>query len=90
MTSKLVILTASYVAVESISKRRDRIELRIDGENSGPAYMLGDDDATDVPLPKGDKVVFCNIDLAEIQLKGTPGDKIAIYGGDGAPTVRLV
>ena len=48
--------------------------------NTGNVLFKADDDS-DVPWTPGQWQDFCSIDLAELQVKGTPGDVITIIGG---------
>jgi len=48
--------------------------------NSGPVYLKGDD-GTDVPWLPGEWHKLVSVNLAEIQLKGTPGDVVTVVGG---------
>jgi len=48
--------------------------------NSGPVYFKGDD-GLDVPWLPGEWHEFRSVDLAEIEVKGTPGDVVTVVGG---------
>jgi hypothetical protein len=56
------------------------VEISAPPTNSGPIYFLGDDGA-DVPWVPGEYHSFRNINLAEVLVKGTPGDLVTIAGG---------
>ncbi len=48
--------------------------------NASDAVFLGDEGA-DVPWVPGEWHTFASVDLAEIQVKGTPGDVVTVIGG---------
>jgi len=48
--------------------------------NAGNAIFKGDD-GSDVPWLPGEWHTFYRVDLAAIEVKGTPGDKITLIGG---------
>ena len=48
--------------------------------NAGNVLFKADDDS-DVPWVPGEWHQFSSINLAELQVKGTPGDVITIIGG---------
>ena len=48
--------------------------------NAAVAYVRGDD-GSDVPLEQGEWHEFVSVDLAGIQVKGTPGDVVTFLGG---------
>jgi len=48
--------------------------------NSGDVVFKGDDGA-DVPWVAGEWHSFQSIDLATVQIKGTPGDVVTVVGG---------
>ena len=48
--------------------------------NSGTVYFRGDD-GTDVPWTQGEWHEFVAVNLADIQVKGTPGDVVTVIGG---------
>jgi hypothetical protein len=48
--------------------------------NSGPVYFKGDD-GLDVPWLPGEWHAFWSVNLAEIEVKGTPGDVVTVVGG---------
>jgi len=51
--------------------------------NAGPVYFKGDDPGApgDVPWIPGEWHEFRSVDLAEIEIKGTPGDVVTVVGG---------
>ena len=48
--------------------------------NAGAVYFRGDQ-GDDVPWLPGEWHVFRSVNLAAIQVKGTPGDKVGVVGG---------
>ena len=48
--------------------------------NSASVFFKGDD-GSDVPWMAGEWHQFSRINLAELQVKGTPGDVVTIIGG---------
>ena len=48
--------------------------------NSANVFFKGDD-GSDVPWLSGEWHLFSRINLAELQVKGTPGDVVTIIGG---------
>lgn len=56
------------------------VEISVLPSNAAPVFFRGDD-GSDVPWIAGEYHTLKNIDLAELQIKGTPGDAITIIGG---------
>ena len=48
--------------------------------NAAVVYFKGDD-GSDVPWVAGEWHEFKSVNLAEIQIKGTPGDTVTVVGG---------
>jgi hypothetical protein len=48
--------------------------------NAGDVSFKGDD-GSDVPWKPGQWIDFRRIDLAEVEIKGTPGDVVTAIGG---------
>ena len=48
--------------------------------NASNVFFKGDD-GSDVPWISGEWHHFSSIDLAELQVKGTPGDVLTVIGG---------
>ena len=48
--------------------------------NVGTVYFKGDD-GSDVPWVPGEWHDFKGVNLAEIEVKGTPGDTVTVVGG---------
>ncbi|MFO8015096.1 MAG: hypothetical protein R6X20_17550, partial [Phycisphaerae bacterium] len=48
--------------------------------NAGTVYFKGDD-GSDVPWVPGEWHSLVRVNLAEIEVKGTPGDVITLVGG---------
>ena len=56
--------------------------------NSGTVYFKGDD-GSDVPWVPGEWHAFQSVDLAEIRVKGTPGDAVLVVGGTWVGNVSM-
>ena len=48
--------------------------------NAGPVYFRGDD-GSDVPWIAGEWHTFTSINIADVRVKGTPGDIVTLVGG---------
>ena len=48
--------------------------------NAGDVFFKGDD-GSDVPWKPGQWIDFRRIDLAEVEIKGTPDDVVTVIGG---------
>jgi hypothetical protein len=48
--------------------------------NAGPVYFKGDDGG-DVPWTAGEWHTLHNIDISQVEVKGTPGDVVTVIGG---------
>ena len=48
--------------------------------NAGVVFFQGDD-GSDVPWTQGEWHEFVAVNLADIQVKGTPGDVVTVVGG---------
>lgn len=74
-----VALTASYqrlVAEPLVAT----VEISTPPSNSDPVIFQGDD-GSEVPWLPGEFHSFVRINLADVKLKGTPGDVVTIVGG---------
>jgi len=80
LLSRKVVLAANYAAV-SATAALGSVRLLAAADNAGVAYIRGDDGVTDVPIPKGVDFQLNGVDLADIHLKGTPGDVVVVIGG---------
>jgi hypothetical protein len=56
------------------------VEISALPSNTGPVFFLGDD-GSDVPWIPGEYHTLNSVNLAEIKIKGTPGDAVSIVGG---------
>ncbi len=56
------------------------VEISALPSNAAPVFFRGDD-GSDVPWIAGEYHTLKSIDLAGLQIKGTPGDAITIIGG---------
>ena len=74
-----VVVTAAYqplVAQQLIAT----VEISALPSNVGPVFFQGDD-GLDVPWIPGEYHTLNQINLAELKIKGTPGDAVSIVGG---------
>ncbi len=74
-----VILTAEYQALSAVALIGS-VEISCPAGNAGPAIFRGDD-ASEVPWMPGEWHAFVAVNLAEILVKGTPGDVVTVVGG---------
>lgn len=74
-----LILTADYqpLAAERVV---GSFTISAPPDNTGDAIFLGDEGA-DVPWVPGEWHEFNRVNLAEISVKGTPGDVVTVVGG---------
>jgi len=56
------------------------VEVSTPPSNAGPVYFQGDD-GSDVPWVPGEWHPFQRVDIAQIKVKGTPGDIVTVVGG---------
>jgi len=76
-----VSVAAAYAALNSDSLH-GTVDISCPPTNAAVVYFLGDD-GNDVPWQPGEWHTFKNVDLSEIQMKGTVGDTITIVGYAG-------
>lgn len=74
-----LVLTADYQPLVS-SRMVASVTLSTPPTNSGDAIFRGDDGG-EVPWVPGEWHTFQRINLAEILIKGTPGDVVTVVGG---------
>ena len=72
-----IVVGAAYQALPSI---RGTFEVSTAPANVGVVFFKGDD-GSDVPWVAGEYHTFERIDLASLQVKGTPGDVVTVIGG---------
>ncbi len=56
------------------------VEVNTPPTNAGTAFFLGLD-GQDVPWVPGEWHFLAHVDLADIRVKGTPGDLVTVVGG---------
>jgi len=56
------------------------VEISALPSNSDPVFFLGDD-GSDVPWISGEYHTLQRVNLADIKVKGTPGDAVSLVGG---------
>ena len=76
---RTVSVTGSYAPLVA-SSLIGSVTISCPPTNAAMVYFLGDD-GSDVPWVPGEWHWFNRIDLRDIQIKGTAGDKITIVGG---------
>ncbi|HRR86587.1 MAG TPA: hypothetical protein P5316_16370 [Phycisphaerae bacterium] len=74
-----LVLTANYQPLAA-EKVVGSFVISAPPSNANDAIFLGDEGA-DVPWVPGEWHSFRNVDLAAIQVKGTPGDIVTVVGG---------
>ncbi len=75
-----IVVTASYQPLSIKSREVASVEVSAPPTNTGAVFFRGDD-GTDVPWVPGEYHCFKRINLADIKVKGTPGDAVTIVGG---------
>ena len=75
-----VTVTAAYQPLSAKSREVASVEVSTPPTNAGVVFFRGDD-GTDVPWIPGEYHEFKRVNLAEIFVKGTPGDVVTIVGG---------
>lgn len=79
LIARVVSVTSQY---QPLAAKRTvaTITLSAPPANSHSVYLQGDT-GQDVPLVPGEWHIFQRVNLAEIRLKGTAGDKVTVVGG---------
>ena len=75
-----IVLTAAYQALTAKDVEVASVEVSTPPGNAGPAYFKGDD-GSDVPWIAGEFHSFQRVNLADLMVKGTPGDVVTVVGG---------
>jgi hypothetical protein len=75
-----VVLTAVYQPLSAKSREVASVEVSTPPTNTAVVYFRGDD-GTDVPWVPGEYHAFLRINLADLKVKGTPGDVVTLVGG---------
>ena len=76
---RLVTVTGTYTPIAT-TRTVATVNISCPPGNSGDVYIRGDLDE-DVPIEPGEWHDLQKIDLAELFVKGTPGDVVKIIGG---------
>jgi len=74
-----IVLTSNYQALSAVSLVAS-VSISTPPTNAAVAYFKGDD-GSDVPWQPAEWHEFRSVDLAAIQVKGTPGDIVTLVGG---------
>lgn len=74
-----IVVTAGYQAL-STKSLVGSVCISCQPGNAGVVYFKGDD-GSDVPWIAGEWHEFQRIDLASVQVKGSPGDIVTVVGG---------
>lgn len=77
---RAVPVTATYQPLSAKDVEAASVEISAPPTNAGVVYFRGND-GSDVPWIPGEYHEFRRINLAEIFVKGTPGDIVTIVGG---------
>jgi hypothetical protein len=75
-----ITVTASYQLLSAKSREVASVEVSTPPTNTNAVFFRGDD-GSDVPWVPGEYHVFQRINLADIKVKGTPGDVVTVIGG---------
>lgn len=73
-------VAATYQPLSAKDVAAASVEISAPPTNAGVVYFRGSDGA-DVPWIPGEYHAFKRVNLAEIFVKGTPGDIVTIVGG---------
>lgn len=73
-------VTADYRPLSAKSREVVSAEISTPPTNTSPVFFRGDDGA-DVPWVPGEYHSFTRINLADIKIKGAPGDVVTVIGG---------
>jgi hypothetical protein len=74
-----IIVTADYQPLASGALVAS-VEISTPPTNDDPVIFKGDD-GSEVPWLPGEFHSFTSVDLATLQVKGTPGDVVTVVGG---------
>lgn len=75
---RTITLTASYVPLSDAVLVADFVVTALD-TNAGPCFFAGED-GSDVKVAVNNWFEFRGVDLAQLRMKGTAGDKVTIIG----------
>ncbi len=74
-----IMVTGSYQPLVS-DRLVGSVTISTPPTNAGDVFFKGDD-GSDVPWVPGEWHDFQRVNLAEIEIKGTPGDEVTVVGG---------
>ncbi len=74
-----VVVTADYAALSSVPLVAS-VSISCPPTNGGVVYFRGDD-GSDVPWQPGEWHTLRSVNLAEVLVKGMPGDVVTVVGG---------
>ena len=75
-----VVVGADFQPITAQANEVATVEVSASPDNSGPVFFLGDD-GSEVPFLPGEYHQFVRINLADLKVKGTPGDVVTFIGG---------
>ena len=75
-----IVVTGTYAALSNKPREVVSVEISTPPGNTGTVYFQGDD-GSDVPWLQGEWHTLISVNLAEIKIKGTPGDVVTVVGG---------
>jgi len=78
---KDVVVTDAYTPLEA-QRTVLSVMIQCPLSNAGPVYFRGPG-FEDIAWPPGEWNPFRGLNLADIEVRGTPGDVVAIRGGSG-------
>ena len=79
---RIVTVTGSYQPLVAASLAAGTVTISCPPTNAAVVYFKGDD-GSDVPWAAAEWHDFQNVNLADFQLKGSPGDVVTLVGGTG-------
>jgi len=77
LVAKNITLTANFVAAGAGIANFSFVAA---ADNSGVAYIRGDDGSASVPIPKGVPFRMDSVNLATVFFKGTASDTVTLIG----------
>ena len=75
-----IVVTAAYQPLSAKDVEVASVEISALPSNAGAVFFLGDD-GSDVPWIPGEYHTLKRVNLAEIKVKGAPGDCLTLVGG---------
>ena len=74
------VVSAAYAPLTVKDVEVASVEVSTPPSNAGPVLFKGDD-GSDVPWIAGEFHSFQRVNLADLKIKGTPGDVVTVVGG---------